>query len=48
LGFAEKIASRLIFMDQGCIIEQGCTRQLLKNPQSERLKAFLFANSKHD
>jgi ABC-type polar amino acid transport system ATPase subunit len=43
LNFAAEIADRLIFMDQGKIIESGKPEQLLNNPQSERLKLFLAA-----
>jgi len=39
--FAREAADRIIFMDQGVVVEQGPPAQLLDNPQSDRLKAFL-------
>ena len=41
LGFALQVADRIIFMDQGRIVEQGPPQQILYDPQSERLKLFL-------
>ena len=41
LGFALQVADRIIFMDHGRIVEQGPPRQILYDPQSERLKLFL-------
>ena len=41
MGFAAQVGSRLIFMDDGRIIEEGLPREIMKNPQSERLKDFL-------
>ena len=41
LGFALQVADRIIFMDEGRIVEQGPPKQILYNPQSERLKLFL-------
>jgi len=39
--FAREAADRVVFMDQGVVVEQGSPNQLLDNPQSERLRAFL-------
>jgi polar amino acid transport system ATP-binding protein len=39
--FAREAADRVIFMDQGVVVEEGPPNQLLDNPQSERLQAFL-------
>jgi polar amino acid transport system ATP-binding protein len=39
--FAREAADRVVFMDQGVVVEQGPPGQLLDNPQSERLRAFL-------
>jgi polar amino acid transport system ATP-binding protein len=39
--FAREAADRVVFMDQGVVVEQGPPNDLLDNPQSERLKAFL-------
>ena len=41
LGFAREVADRIVYMDQGAIVEQGPPAQLLSDPQSDRLQAFL-------
>ncbi len=41
MGFAHEVASRVIFMDGGRIIEEGTPDEIFKNPQSDRLKSFL-------
>ncbi len=41
MGFAKEVASRVIFMDQGQIIEENTPKELFEHPQSERLKNFL-------
>jgi general L-amino acid transport system ATP-binding protein len=41
MGFARKVANRVIFMDQGEIIEQNEPELFFDNPQSERTKLFL-------
>ncbi|MGI9016043.1 MAG: amino acid ABC transporter ATP-binding protein [Euzebya sp.] len=41
MGFAREVADRVIFMDEGLIVEDGQPRQIMESPQSERLKAFL-------
>ena len=41
MGFARNVAKRVIFMDEGRIIEQGTPSQIFDNPQSERTKTFL-------
>jgi general L-amino acid transport system ATP-binding protein len=41
MSFARRIADRVIFMDQGQIIEQGGPRELFEHPQTDRLRAFL-------
>jgi len=41
MGFARKVASRVIFMDQGQIVEQNEPREFFNNPQNERTKLFL-------
>ena len=41
MGFAREVASRVVFMDEGVIAEQGSPDELFGNPKSERLKAFL-------
>lgn len=41
MKFAEEVASRVIFMDQGTIIEENKASEFFKNPKSDRLKDFL-------
>jgi polar amino acid transport system ATP-binding protein len=41
MQFAREAANRIVFMDQGVIVEQGPPNQLLDNPSSDRLRAFL-------
>ncbi|OUR76694.1 ABC transporter ATP-binding protein [Alphaproteobacteria bacterium 46_93_T64] len=41
MGFAKTVADRVIFMDQGEIIEQAPPQEFFDNPQSERTKLFL-------
>jgi general L-amino acid transport system ATP-binding protein len=41
MGFAEKVANRVIFMDDGQIVEQNEPTEFFNNPQSERTKLFL-------
>ena len=41
MGFAREVASRVIFMDQGVVMEQGTPDELFGNPQNERTKSFL-------
>jgi len=43
MGFAKEVADRVIFMDDGMIIEQGTPEALFKNPQNERTTRFLQA-----
>lgn len=41
MGFAKKVADRVIFMDAGQIIEENTPEEFFDNPQSERTKLFL-------
>ena len=41
MGFAREVASRVIFMDEGKIIEEGTPEEIFDNPKSERLQSFL-------
>lgn len=41
MGFAREVASRVLFMDDGQILEEGTPKELFENPKSERLKDFL-------
>ena len=41
MGFAREVATRVIFMDDGKIIEEGTPDEIFTNPTNERLKTFL-------
>lgn len=43
MGFAKEVADRVLFMDNGVIVEEGTPQEIFDNPKSERLKAFLGA-----
>lgn len=43
LGFAKRVANRSIFLENGVIIEQGETKTMFAQPQTERFKQFLKA-----
>lgn len=41
MGFAREVASRVIFMDEGKIIEEGTPEMIFEHPRSERTQSFL-------
>ncbi|MGL6339282.1 MAG: polar amino acid ABC transporter ATP-binding protein, partial [Waterburya sp.] len=41
MNFARDVANRLIFLNQGVVEEQGDAKEVLTNPQCDRLKTFL-------
>ena len=41
MGFAKEVASRIIFIDQGKIAEDGTPEEVFTNPKNPRLKEFL-------
>ena len=41
IGFARDVADRVVFMDEGHIVEEGKPEKVLKNPSEERTKRFL-------
>ena len=41
MGFAREVASRVIFMDEGKILEEGKPNEIFENPQNPRTKDFL-------
>ena len=41
MGFAREVATKVIFMADGIVQEQGTPEELFGNPKNERLKAFL-------
>mgnify|MGYP000694615421 FL=1 len=45
MGFAKKIADRVIFLHNGTIAEEGTPEEIFSRPQTPELKAFLGALS---
>jgi polar amino acid transport system ATP-binding protein len=41
IGFSREVADRMVFMDDGLVIETGAPRDVLDNPQHPRTQAFL-------
>jgi polar amino acid transport system ATP-binding protein len=41
MGFAREVATRVLFMDEGRIMEQGTPEQIFGDPQNDRTKEFL-------
>ena len=41
MGFAREVSNRVMFMDEGVIMEEGTPEEVFGNPQCERLKTFL-------
>ena len=41
MGFAREVADRVLFMDNGQIVEEGTPEAIFEHPQSERLQSFL-------
>jgi polar amino acid transport system ATP-binding protein len=41
IGFAREVGDRVVFMDEGRVLEEGTQDEVLTNPQQERTKAFL-------
>ena len=41
MGFAREVASRVLFMDNGLIIEQNAPDQIFSNPREQRTRDFL-------
>ena len=46
MGFAREVSNQLVFLHQGRVEERGNPRQVLNNPQSERLQQFLAGSLK--
>ena len=42
MAFAREVSDRVIFMDEGVIVEQGSPDEVFGNPQEERTKQFLL------
>ena len=41
MGFAREVGDRVLFMDEGMIVEEGVPGQLFSNPKNQRTRAFL-------
>jgi len=41
MGFAREVADRVLFMDEGVIVEEGTPFEIFSNPKNERTKSFL-------
>jgi polar amino acid transport system ATP-binding protein len=41
IAFAEEVSERVVFMDEGTIVEEGTAREVIRNPQRARTQAFL-------
>jgi polar amino acid transport system ATP-binding protein len=41
MGFAREVADRVVFMDQGVVVEEGLPVDVLRNPREERTRTFL-------
>jgi ABC-type polar amino acid transport system ATPase subunit len=41
MGFAKEVSDRVVFMDQGIILEMGTPKQIFETPKEERTQAFL-------
>ena len=41
MGFAREVSNRVLFMDEGIIMEDNAPQELFSNPQCDRLKSFL-------
>jgi len=47
ISFAHDVADRVVFMDEGVVVEEGTPEQVLKNPQEPRTQKFLRMVSEH-
>ena len=41
LGFAREVSDKIVFMDDGKVVEEGTAAEVLDNPKTERTRAFL-------
>ena len=41
MGFAKEVGDRIVFMDQGVIVEENTPEEFFNNPKSDRAKKFL-------
>jgi ABC-type polar amino acid transport system ATPase subunit len=40
MGFARRVANKVLFMDAGSIVEQGPTEEIIRTPRTERARSF--------
>lgn len=45
MEFARKVATRVVFMEDGVIVEQNTAKEFFENPQQERTKEFIFKST---
>ena len=45
MEFAKKVATRVVFMEDGDIVEENTAKEFFENPQKERTKEFIFKSS---
>lgn len=41
MGFAKKVANKVVFMDDGVFLEEGSPEDIFNNPKNDRTKKFL-------
>ena len=41
MGFAKEVATKVLFVDEGNILEENTPKEFFENPQSKRLQEFL-------
>ncbi|MBR4897054.1 MAG: amino acid ABC transporter ATP-binding protein, partial [Clostridia bacterium] len=41
MGFAREVANRVLFLEDGVILEEGTPDEIFNHPQNERLQSFL-------
>ncbi|MEE3254822.1 MAG: amino acid ABC transporter ATP-binding protein, partial [Chloroflexota bacterium] len=41
MGFAREVCDRMVFFDEGQVVEEGTPQQMFEDPQSERTKLFI-------
>ena len=42
MNFAKDVADRIVFMDEGVVVEEGTPEEIFSNPKNERTRTFLF------
>jgi ABC-type histidine transport system ATPase subunit len=41
MGFARNVSSKVLFMEDGVVVESGTSKEFFENPKSERTRAFI-------